>query len=134
VGSYTIPYAFAGDSNFKAAFTRSRTLKVVPTAPPQVTRNPISQTITVGDAVIFTAAATGSPEPTVQWQVSTDGGKTFTDITGNASATTTELIFYVTASEYHYEYRAVFTNSVGTATTTFASLTVESDTGGGGGN
>ena len=28
----------------------------------------------------FTAAASGTPTPTVQWQVSTDGGVTFTDI------------------------------------------------------
>jgi hypothetical protein len=132
VGNYTISYAFAGDSNFKAV-TGTRTLKVVPAAPPQVTRNPKSQTITAGDFVTFTAAATGSPAPTVQWQYSADGGQTWTNITGNASATTDQLSFSVNSSENHYEYRAVFTNLAGTATSLFATLTVEGDGSGGGG-
>ena len=34
---------------------------------------------TAGSTATFTAAATGNPTPTVQWQVSTDGGATFTN-------------------------------------------------------
>jgi hypothetical protein len=96
-----------------------------------VTQNPSNRTTTAGDYVTFTAAATGSPTPTVQWQVSTDGGTTWTNITGNASATTTSLTFYASTTQNGYHYRAVFTNRVGVATTTDAVLTVESDSGGG---
>jgi hypothetical protein len=53
--------------------------------------------------------------------VSTDGGVTFTDIAG---ATSTTLSFTAVASQRGYRYRAVFTNSLGTATTTAATLTV----------
>src|SRR5204863_256929 len=42
---------------------------------PLVTLNPSSQTVCPGN-VTFSAAASGSPAPTVQWQVSTDGGPT----------------------------------------------------------
>jgi hypothetical protein len=76
VDSYTISYAFAGDSNFNAAPDGSSTLSVVPLAPPQVTQSPSNRTVSAGDPVYFTAAATGSPVLTVQWQVSTDGGQT----------------------------------------------------------
>jgi hypothetical protein len=88
---------------------------------PVVTTNPTSKTVTSGNTVTFKAAASGYPRPTVQWQVSTDGGQTFTDIQG---ATSTTLSFVVSTSENGYKYQAVFTNALGTATTTVATLTV----------
>jgi hypothetical protein len=131
VGTDTITFAFAGDSNFNAAALGSTTLKVIPTAPPQVTLNPHSATVTAGDPVYFTVAGSGSPVPSVQWQVSSDGGKTFTDITGNPSAKTTTLVFITSTTDNGYQFRAVFTNSVGNAISSVATLRVESDTGGG---
>jgi hypothetical protein len=88
---------------------------------PSVTINPSNQSVVAGNSVTFTAAASGNPVPTVQWQVSTNGGTTFTNVAG---ATSTTLTFVANASQNGYEYRAVFTNSVGTATTTTATLTV----------
>ena len=76
--------------------------------------NPTNQTATAGQTATFTAAASGYPTPTVQWQVSTDGGKAFSDLAG---ATLAPLSFPATAAQNGYEYRAVFSNSVGTATT-----------------
>jgi hypothetical protein len=73
--------------------------------------------------VSFTAAATGSPTPTVQWYVSS-GGSAFTSIGG---ATSTTYSFSASTSESGNEYEAVFTNTttaVNTATTTAATLTV----------
>ena len=91
------------------------------TAAPVVTINPTSQTIAAGHTVTFTAAASGSPTPTVQWQVSTNNGGTFVNISG---ATSTTYSFTVTAGENGYLYRAVFTNSTWHATTSNAKLTV----------
>jgi hypothetical protein len=128
MGTYTVAYKYAGDANFSAANTASSTLKVIPTAPPAITQNPSDAIVSAGDGVSFTAAATGSPTPTVQWQVSTDGGVTWTNVTSNASAQTTTLTLLSTSTGMNgYKYRAVFTNRVGTATTTAATLTVESD-------
>lgn len=87
---------------------------------PLVTQNPVSQTVTPGNSVTFTAAASGSPTPTVQWQVSTDNGGSFNNIPG---ATNTSLTFTTQASDDGHQFRAVFTNSCGTATTTAAVLT-----------
>ena len=49
---------------------------------PAVTTQPASQTVAAGHTATFTAAAASSPPAAVQWQVSTDGGRTFTDIAG----------------------------------------------------
>ena len=61
--------------------------------------------------------------PSVQWQVSTDGGVTWSNISGATSTTFT--LSTTTTSENGYECRAVFTNSLGFATTTAANLTVQ---------
>jgi hypothetical protein len=89
---------------------------------PVVAVNPVSQSVSAGQTVTFTAAATGNPAPTVQWQVSTDGGITFTNIAGATS--TTLILSNVTSSENGYHYRAVFTNSIGSTTTTDAILSI----------
>ena len=103
------------------ATTTAATLTVQ--SAPLVITNPISQTVNTGQSVTFTAAATGNPAPSVQWQISTDGGVTFTNISGATSTSLT--LANRTASENGYEYRAVFTNSLGSATTTAAILTVK---------
>ncbi len=91
---------------------------------PAVTSNPSSVTVNAGQSTTFTAAgASGNPAPTVQWQVSTDGGNTFTPITGATS--TTLSITNATAAQNGTEYEAVFTNSVGSVTTSAATLTVD---------
>jgi hypothetical protein len=92
-------------------------------AGPSVTTNPMNQTVCDGGTATFTAAASGSPTPTVQWQVSTDGGTTFNNVPG---ATSTTLMFTASASQNGHRFRAVFTNTCGTATTTAAILTVNS--------
>ncbi|MGO9915982.1 MAG: invasin domain 3-containing protein [Isosphaeraceae bacterium] len=93
----------------------------------QVTSDPTDQVANVSGSVSFTASAAGIPTPTVQWQVSTDGGNTFTNLAGE---TFTTLSFTASESQNGDEYRAVFTNSSGSATTTAATLTVNTKPGG----
>src|SRR6266702_859941 len=88
---------------------------------PAVTTSPSSLTITAGQTASFTAAATGTPAPTVQWQVSTDGGVSFSNIAG---ATLTTLTFTASLSQNGNLYQAVFSNSAGSATSSAATLTV----------
>jgi hypothetical protein len=128
LGSYPITYSYAGATNFSAAADSTTTLTVAAPAPPQVTLNPSDFTALDGTLATFTAAASGLPAPTVQWQVSTDGGKTFTNITGATSPT---LTFVAYEGMNHYHYRAVFTNPYGVAITTDAVLYVQSNDGGG---
>src|SRR5205085_1895749 len=74
--------------------------------------------------VSFTAAASGTPVPTVQWQVSTDGGVSFSDIAG---ATSTILSFTAVAADNGKRYRARFSNAcTSNVATTAATLTINS--------
>jgi YVTN family beta-propeller protein len=90
-------------------------------AAPSITLQPALRTAALGGMAIFTAAATGTPTPTVQWQVSTNGGSTFGDVSG---ATATTYAFVAAAADTGKQFRAVFTNSAGTATSSAATLTV----------
>ncbi len=111
-------------TNSLGSFTSSAATLTIAVAP-AVTTQPASVTVDVGGTASFTAAASGRPNPTVQWQVSTDGGTTFNSISG---ATSTTYTFTATASQNGNEYEAVFANSAGTLTSTAATLTVNSVT------
>ncbi len=101
--------------------TMTRAVALTVNVPPAITAGPISQTVIVGQKATFTATASGSPTPTVQWQVSGDGGVTFSNISG---ATSTRLTVTATAVTNGHQYRAVFTNSAGQVATAAATLTV----------
>ena len=132
-GATSTTYSFTSVSaengyQFEAVFTNSAgsatstaaTLTVQTT--PAVTTNPASQTIAAGSTVTFTAAASGNPTPTVQWELSTNQGTSFSAISG---ATSTTYSFTTASTENNYEYEAVFTNAAGSATSTAATLTVQ---------
>jgi alpha-tubulin suppressor-like RCC1 family protein len=93
-----------------------------PDVAPSIATNPTSQSLSVGQNATFSAAASGIPGPTVQWQVSTNGGVSFSPVSGATSDSFT--ISSVTLSENGNEYEALFTNGSGAATTTPAVLTV----------
>jgi hypothetical protein len=88
---------------------------------PVVISQPQNQNVAAGSSATFTAAASGNPAPTVQWQISTDGGSTFTDISGQNSTT---YSFVASSGDNSSEYRAVFSNVHGSADTAAAHLTV----------
>ena len=90
---------------------------------PTVTTQPTNQTASAGATTTFTAAATGDPTPTVQWQVSTNGGRHGPTSAGATSDSYTTPA--TTASDNGNQYQAVFSNGAGPAATTNpATLTV----------
>jgi len=108
-------------ANSVGTATSGTALLTVDTAP-TVTTDPSDQVVDQGQTATFTASATGNPAPTVQWQVSTDGGSTFSDISGATAAT---YSFTSGAGQSGTEYQAVFTNAAGSATSTPATLTLD---------
>lgn len=102
---YRAVFANADDS----VVTVAAVLTVVET--PFVIEQPAGQSVIAGTQATFTAAASGHPAPTVQWQVSTDGGVSYADLAG---ATGTSLTVDTVQSMDGNRYQAVFTNSVDT--------------------
>ncbi|WP_344515539.1 immunoglobulin domain-containing protein [Dactylosporangium maewongense] len=120
--------AAAGDDGkqYRAVFTNSvaavtsDAADLTVTAVPAVTTQPQDQSVVTGQPVVFSAAASGAPTPTVQWQ-SADSGGTWTDLPGK---TGTSVSLTAAMNLTGLQYRAVFTNSVGSATSSAATLTV----------
>jgi hypothetical protein len=94
----------------------------VPTMAPAVTTQPTSQSVPSGGTLTFTAGASGTPTPTVQWQYSIDGGSTWANLPGATSPSLTASS--LTALVNGWEVRAVFTNAGGTATSNAATITI----------
>ena len=90
-----------------------------PTAP-TITTNPSNQVVPGGSTATFTAAALSST--TVQWYVSADGGISWSAIAGAVSTTLT--LTNLVQGQTGYKYEAVFTNSVGSVSTSAATLIV----------
>jgi glucose/arabinose dehydrogenase len=90
-------------------------------AAPLVTTQPDIQSVFAGGVAAFGAAATGIPVPIVQWQQSVNTGASWTDIAGAISET---FSFTAAAFDSGKQFRAVFTNSVGSAASAAATLTV----------
>ena len=117
--------ASQNNNNYRAVFTNtcgtatSQPATLTVNTPPVVTSSPLAVSAMAGTSVSFSAGASGSPTPSVQWQVSTDGGTTFVNLPGAGSTT---LTLAVTAGMSGYQYRALFTNTCGTATTQPATL------------
>ncbi len=116
-GSHPVTAAYNGSA---AVAPSQDTLTQVVQAAPVVSTDPVDVVVAAGADATFTAAASGSPAPSVQWQVDTGSG--FADLPG-ATSTTLHLSAVTVAMDGN-RYRAVFTNPAGSATTAAATLTV----------
>jgi hypothetical protein len=90
---------------------------------PVVTSVPQNALVGAGGTAAFSVAAKGSPTPAVHWQVSTNNARTWSNIPGATSSTYNTA---VTAAESGYDFRAVVTNSNGSRTTPWGTLSVVS--------
>ena len=76
-------------------------------------------------AVTLSAAASGNPTPSVQWQLSSDGGATWLEI---PNATSASYLVANGASAEPLLYRAVFTNGLGSVTSNAALVAANPET------
>jgi hypothetical protein len=95
---------------------------------PTITTHPAAQTVNDGQQATFSAAATGKPAPTFQWEFSTNGAE-WRNVSGGSGATTNT---YTTAAlaytQSGNQYRMVAKNSVGEVASNAATLTVNPPT------
>jgi hypothetical protein len=124
-----VPPLFLNGWEFRAVFmnfvgsatTGIAKLTILPAVAPVVTLSPVSRSVSLGSSVTFTAAASGDPTPTVQWQISVDRGATWVNVSG---ATSTSFSGVPPLFLNGWEFRAVFTNDGGSAATNAATLTI----------
>ena len=88
---------------------------------PVVATHPAGQVAASGDDATFSASATGSPTPTVQWEWAADGSVSWAPIAG---ATSTTLVIPDVTTGLSGVVRAVFSNAQGSASTGPAVLDV----------
>lgn len=91
---------------------------------PAFTTQPANQSVTAPNPATFTAAVTGTPAPTLQWQRSNDSGVTWTDLVGATNAT---FSTGATAStDNNAQFRVMASNTAGSLASAAATLTVAS--------
>ncbi|MGA2052591.1 MAG: immunoglobulin domain-containing protein [Opitutales bacterium] len=128
---FDLPMGLASDGlgNLYIADSKNDTIrKAGPNPAPQWETQPAAKKVIVGQAATFTVLASGTPAPSYQWQASTDGGNTWGNLSEGGSftgtASTTLTVSPTTAGMSGDEFRAVATNSAGSATSSAAMLTV----------
>jgi hypothetical protein len=127
-GKVTVKATIHTDDLATPTIPVSTTLTVEPpSGAPVVKPQPVSQVVVEGENATFKTGATGEPTPTVQWEQSVDHGTTWADVAAGTTGGTTDTLTVTstTISENENEYRATFTNVVGTTTSAVATLTVE---------
>lgn len=115
-------------------YATSNAINVVPAGAPEITAHPSNATAEVGQTAQFTAECDASPAATYQWQISTNGGGSWANVSegtggsgsGNTTTYTTETL---AAEDTGRTYRCVFTNANGSATTDAAALSLTVDQG-----
>ncbi len=113
-------------SNSAGSVTSNAASLTVNPAPviPAFTTQPANATVTAPSTATFNVVATGTPSPTLQWQLSTDAGSSFADIAGaTANSYTTPT---TSTADNGNQYRVIATNGSGAVTSTAATLTVNS--------
>lgn len=106
-----------------SATSNAATLTVAVPAAPSFTAQPGNVTIVAGQGAQFSVAVTGTPTPTLQWQLSTDGGASWGNING-ATGDVLSLPAGVPLADNGRQFRVVASNGSGSATSNAAVLTV----------
>jgi len=122
--SYTTPATTAQDNGaqFRVVVSNSvdtatsNVAMLTVNAPPSITSQPASQTVTVGQMAKFSVTASGTATLSYQWQ------KNGADISGATLDSYTTPA--TTTQDNGAQFRVVVSNSVGTATSNVATLTV----------
>jgi hypothetical protein len=128
-GSYTI--TITGTASGATTQTRNITYTINAGSGPTISAQPTNQTVCSASTTSFSVTSTAT---SFQWQVSTDGGVTFNNVTnapvygGVTTTTLTILAGNITVGFNNYQYRCITTNACGNTTSNTGVLTVTSPT------
>jgi len=128
-------FAMSGDqfrvvaANIAGTVTSNASILTVNPLAPSITTPPGNQTVTAGQSAQFTVVTNADPAPSYQWQLSTDNGITWANLTdsGNISGSTTSslTISNTTFAQNLNQFRALAINLGGSVTSPSAILTVQ---------
>jgi hypothetical protein len=130
---YVIKYNTTTGCESSPFWSRTPVVATINATTPSIALQPVSHSVVVGASTSFTVAGSGDIAFTYQWQVSTDGGSTWTNISnGGVYSNVTSAIINITAATIgmnNYKYRCVVTGSCSTSATSdgAAVLTVSND-------
>ena len=127
-GEYPIVLTGGSDGNYELIL-RNGTLTVAPfTSAPGFAVEPSAQNASIGQTVSFSVQVSGAPTPSFEWQVSTNGGTSWSPVvngdTYTGAATASLSIVRVAESMNGYRYRVIAKNSAGSATSASATLMI----------
>ena len=121
-GDYTVLVAnSAGTVTSDVAHLTVNAVLPPSTSAPVFTLQPADQTVTAGQMATFTVAANGNPEPIFSWEHSTDGGASWSTVSG---ATEASWGFTAGITDNGTQFRAKASNSSDSVTSSPATLTV----------
>jgi probable HAF family extracellular repeat protein len=99
-----------------------------PATAPAISTHPVNVTVNAGQNASFTVAATGTPVPVLQWQLSTDAGSNWSNLSNgplySGVGTPTLTVIAPLIGQSGYRYRARATSTAGSAFSNVAVLTV----------
>lgn len=111
-----------------SATSNAATLTVTTDVPASITSQPSSSSVTAGANASFSVSVGGNPAPSVQWQRLPSGSSTWSNLSNtgaySGATSTTLTVASVTVVMSGDQFRAVATNSVSSATSSAATLTV----------
>ncbi len=120
---------------YEGSFAANRQPVGPPPVPPAIAQHPASQTINPGEKTAFSVAATGTAPFEFQWQRLAAGASQWSNLAeggvyaGSASSTLTVSV--MNSSVSGDRFRCVVSNAAGSATSSFAVLTVAAPSGSG---
>jgi uncharacterized repeat protein (TIGR02543 family) len=99
------------------------------TIAPSFTLHPSGTSVAAWQTASFTVSAAGTPTPIYQWELSSNGGGSWSNVTTGTGGTTSSYTTPITVSgDSGKKFRCVATNSVNSATSNAATLTVTAAT------
>lgn len=105
-GGHTWTYEITSEDG-----TKRETYTVIINVPPSISADLSDQRVVRGKTATFKVEASGTPAPAYRWQVSKDGGRTWTDITGATGASYTTPA--AASGMNGWQYRCVVSNEAG---------------------
>ena len=131
-GNISATYGFTGTLNtvdgiansgdYLAAVNVKVGVQETPQTPPSITLQPLDCQVKLGEIANFTLEYSAYPLPAIQWQLSTNNGKKWNNI---PAATSASYSIQATNTNMNgYKYRAILSNTLGSATTNAATLTI----------